>query len=70
MINIVVAIFFVIISFITWLSISFKIAGNFIDDDVIFSRQSSAIIFYFINCIIAIIVTIFCYILVCRVQRL
>ena len=49
MLNILFAIFFIVLSLVTCLSVLFRIEGNFVDEDVIFSSQGKAILFYFIN---------------------
>lgn len=70
MTNIISALIFVVISFITWLSVSFKVASYFIDEKKIFKKQANAIYFYLINILIAIFITVFCYMLVGVFQRL
>nr|DAZ67664.1 MAG TPA: hypothetical protein [Caudoviricetes sp.] len=67
--SVYVAIIFLIFSFITWLSVSFRIASCFVDDNFIFSNLKMTILFYFCNIVIAIFLTIICYSLVTMVQR-
>lgn len=69
MLNILAAIFFVVLSFITWLSVSFKISGMFIDERKVFSNWHGAVLFYAANSIIALLLTIFCYIFLVFIQR-
>lgn len=69
MLNILFAIFFIVLSLITWMSVLFRIEGTFVDETAIFSSPRRAILFYCINLIIAVIMTIVCYILICVLQR-
>lgn len=69
MINVVSAIFFVIISFVTWLAISFKLSSYFIDEEILFKDQKRAIMFYIFNMLIALVITAICYALVCVMQK-
>lgn len=69
MLNILFAIFFVALSFVTWLSVLFRVEESFVDEDMIFSSQRRAILFYFINILIAAFMTVLCYMLVCLLQR-
>lgn len=69
MLNVLFAIFFVVFSLITWMSVLFRIEETFVDETVIFSSLRRAILFYCINLIIAVIMTIVCYILICILQR-
>lgn len=69
MLNILFAIFFIVLSLVTCLSVLFRIEGNFVDEDVIFSSQGKAILFYFINIIVAAFMTMILYILICVLQR-
>ena len=69
MLNILFAIFFIVLSLLTWMSVLFRIEGIFVDETAIFSNQRRAILFYCINLIIAVIMTIVCYIMVCALQR-
>lgn len=69
MLNILFAILFIVLSLVTFLSVLFRVEGNFIDEDVIFSSQGKAILFYFINIIVAAFMTMIFYILICVVQR-
>lgn len=68
MIDILGEFFFLIFSFITWLSVSFNVTSHFIDEKKIFSKQINAISFYLINSAFAIVATAICYILVCYIQ--
>ena len=68
MLNIVVEICFIVISLFTWLSVSFKCASFLVDENKIFAKTKSAIIFYFINGLVSIVMTTICYILVCIIQ--
>ncbi len=69
MLNILFAIFFIVLSLVTCLSVLFRIEGNFVDEDVIFSSQGKAILFYFINIIVAAFMTMILYIWICVLQR-
>lgn len=69
MINIIGALCFLILSFLTWLSVSFKCASYFINENIIFGKQNRAIWFYFINISVSIVMTIFCYCLICIIQE-
>ena len=69
MLNILFAIFFIVLSLVTCLSVLFRIEGNFVDEDVIFSSQGKAILFYFINIIVDAFMTMILYILICVLQR-
>lgn len=69
MLNILFAILFIVLSLVTFLSVLFRVEGNFIDEDVIFSSQGKAILFYFINIIVAAFMTMIFYILICVLQR-
>lgn len=68
MVNIIGAFIFVIISFITWLAVLFKIVSHFIDERYIFSNQARILVFYFINIMLALIMTVISYIFVCMFQ--
>ena len=67
--DICAAIIFIIVSFITWLSVSFRIASLVIDEDRIFEETKTAAAFYAINMTIACLLTIICYELVTIVQN-
>ena len=69
MLNILFAIFFIVLSLVTCLSVLFRIEGNFVDEDVIFSSQGKAILSYFINIIVAAFMTMILYIWICVLQR-
>ena len=69
MLNILFAIFFIVLSLVTFYSVLFRIEGNFVDEDVIFSSQGKAILFYFINIIVAAFMTMILYIFICVLQR-
>lgn len=67
--DICAAIIFIIVSFITWLSVSFRIASLIIDEERIFEETKTAVTFYAINMIVACLLTIICYELVIIVQN-
>lgn len=69
MINTIMLVFFLCFSFITWISVSFRISAIFVNEDWIFEKLKRAFWFYVINGIVAFIMTFFCYILVCLLQR-
>ena len=68
--NACAAIIFIMVSFITWLSVLFKSASMIIDENQIFDKTKNAIIFYIINMIIACLLTIICYELVLVFQSI
>lgn len=61
---------FIIVSFITWLSVSFRIASVIINEERIFGETKKAIMFYLVNMFIAYLLTIICYELVLIIQRI
>lgn len=63
------AIIFVIISFVTWLSVLFKLASIIIDENQIFATNKMSVTFYIVNMILACILTITCYELVLVMQN-
>jgi len=67
--DICAAIIFTMVSFITWLSVSFRIASLVIDEDRIFEETKTAVAFYAINMAIACLLTIMCYELATIVQN-
>ncbi len=69
MVNIIGAFIFILISFITWLAVSFKIVSYFIDERYIFSKRARIMFFYFVNGLLALIMTVICYIVVCMIQE-
>ena len=67
--NACAAIIFIMVSFITWLSVLFKFASMIIDENQIFDKTKNAIIFYIINMCIASALTLLCYEIVLIFQR-
>lgn len=67
--NLYAAIIFVIISFVTWLSVLFKLASIIIDENRIFATNKMSVTFYIVNIILACILTKICYELVLAVQK-
>ncbi len=63
------AIIFLIISFVTWLSVSFRISSIIINEEEIFAETKKAVIFYIINMCIASALTLLCYEIVLIFQR-
>ncbi len=70
MMNVISAFAFGIISFITWLAVSFKIASYFIDENSIFAKNIKAVFFYIVNGTIALIMTILNYVFICIIQKI
>nr|DAH99168.1 MAG TPA: hypothetical protein [Caudoviricetes sp.] len=66
--NLCAAIIFVIVSFVTWLSVLFKLASVVLDENQIFATSKMAVMFYIVNMILACILTITCYELVLVMQ--
>ena len=63
------AIIFLIISFVTWLSVSFRISSIIIYEVEIFAETKKAVIFYIINMSIASALTLLSYEIVLIFQR-
>lgn len=69
MINIVVAVIYCIISFITWLSVSFSLIGKVMDENFLFSNLLKAVLTYICGGLISSVMTLISYFLICNLQK-
>lgn len=70
MVNMLYALFFVIVSLFTWCAISFKIADQIWGEEILFSSKKNAILTYLISIFIALIMTGIVYCLILFIQSL
>lgn len=69
MINIVAAIIYCAISFVTWLSVSFSLMSKVASERCLFLNISRAILVYVVGGVFSVIMTFVSYVLVCSLQK-
>lgn len=70
MYNIIMALVYIIISMLTWISVCFKISGLIWGEETLFSSKTKAVILYIVSIIVAVILTLIGYMYITIFQQL